>query len=174
MHGLCKMIVPWDFRSVLFFILGIIGGSNLAQELPNQVLLLGPQSAPVLLMRWRVNLTDLVLELEAQTLGWMAFGLSPDGNMDSSDVVFTWIDPGTGSVYVQDRYIVSNTSTLTVNLTLDRTQNWQRLGGKRNRTHSLIRTTRKLISSDPNDHSFLVRTTAFQKDFTGIVRQTAV
>lgn len=61
--------------------------------LPNSAVLLncsGP--APVLVAAWDSNGTHFWLELTGQTLGWMAFGISPTGRMDMSDVLFGWCD----------------------------------------------------------------------------------
>ena len=49
-------------------------------------------SQPLLTASWDANRTHFFLELTGQTLGWMAFGLSPTGQMDMSDVMFSWCD----------------------------------------------------------------------------------
>ena len=41
---------------------------------------------------WNVTNTALIGEIHCRTQGWVAFGLSPNGGMDQSDVVVGWID----------------------------------------------------------------------------------
>jgi hypothetical protein len=43
---------------------------------------------------WNFTSTDLIGELHCKTSGWVGFGLSPNGNMDKSDVFIGWISNG--------------------------------------------------------------------------------
>ena len=43
---------------------------------------------------WNFTSTDLIGEIHCRTSGWVGFGLSPNGNMDKSDVVIGWISNG--------------------------------------------------------------------------------
>lgn len=54
----------------------------------------------VLVARWGSNGTHFWVELQAQTSGWVAFGISPNGKMDKSDILFAWCDRG-GYCYAQ-------------------------------------------------------------------------
>ncbi|XP_055351823.1 uncharacterized protein LOC129598096 [Paramacrobiotus metropolitanus] len=130
--------------------IGLIHGQEL---LPHQMVLLGRPDAGLLVLRWRANATDVAIELEGMTRGWLAIGRSPDGRMDKSDILFAWVD-ASGTVYAQDRFIVADQNTMTVNLTLDKQQNWALLAGKQNGTHTVIRAMRKLVSPDPSDYPF--------------------
>ena len=47
---------------------------------------------------WNYTSTDLIGEIHVKTNGWIAFGLSPNGGMDNSDVIVGWIDDSTGTV----------------------------------------------------------------------------
>jgi hypothetical protein len=47
---------------------------------------------------WNFTSTDLIGEIHVKTNGWVAFGLSPYGGMDKSDVIVGWIDDNTGIV----------------------------------------------------------------------------
>jgi hypothetical protein len=49
------------------------------------------------LIYWKYNETDITFELQANTTGWIGFGLSPDGGMYMSDVIIAWMySDGTG------------------------------------------------------------------------------
>jgi len=52
------------------------------------------------------HLNDDVIEIgmEANTTGWIAIGLSPNGGMENSDIMIGWVDDDDGSVTLQDRY----------------------------------------------------------------------
>ena len=45
---------------------------------------------------WNFTSTDLIGEIHVKTNGWVAFGLSPNGGMDKSDVVVGWINDNNG------------------------------------------------------------------------------
>jgi hypothetical protein len=82
----------------LFFVCLTVG--VVSQGYPSQLVLLGSDQDPILMMRWRLNETDVAIELQAKTMGWMAFGRSPNGQMDKSDILFAWVDPN-GASYAQ-------------------------------------------------------------------------
>ena len=43
---------------------------------------------------WNFTSTDIIGEIHCKTSGWVGFGLSPNGNMDKSDVFIGWISNG--------------------------------------------------------------------------------
>ena len=47
---------------------------------------------------WDFTSTDLTGEIHVKTNGWVAFGLSPNGGMDKSDVIVAWINDNTAAV----------------------------------------------------------------------------
>ena len=51
-------------------------------------------------------LDDDVIEIgiEANTTGWLAFGLSPNGGMENADIMIGWVNDDDGTVTLQDRY----------------------------------------------------------------------
>lgn len=53
--------------------------------------------------RWGVNSSHVEIELTFPTTGWMAFGLSPDGGMDDSDVLFGYVDDTNREAVIQVR-----------------------------------------------------------------------
>lgn len=40
------------------------------------------------------HLTEVTFEIQVQTLGYIGFGFSPDGNRSGSDIVIGWVDHG--------------------------------------------------------------------------------
>lgn len=52
-------------------------------------------------LTWKYNETHIEVLVTVKTLGWFAFGLSPDGGMDSSDVMVCWVNDSTGEAIVQ-------------------------------------------------------------------------
>lgn len=52
------------------------------------------------------NSTELIGEIQCRTLGWMGFGLSPNGKMRGSDVIVGWIDDGAVNFTVNNQLIL--------------------------------------------------------------------
>ena len=52
-------------------------------------------------IQWGTNETHIEVQLSYPTLGWLALGLSPNGAMDQSDVLFGYVNDQTGEVVVQ-------------------------------------------------------------------------
>ena len=83
-HSLCQDHSPW--------------ASSVARSesptLSNSAVLLSRTSPGEVLLTayWGSNETHFLLQLEGRTLGWMAFGMSPTGRMDKSDVMFGWCE----------------------------------------------------------------------------------
>ena len=52
------------------------------------------------------HLDDDVIDIgiEANTTGWIAIGISPNGGMENSDIMLGWIDDEDGTAILQDRY----------------------------------------------------------------------
>lgn len=49
------------------------------------------------------NSSKLVGELHCRTHGWLAFGLSPDGDMDESDIIVAWVRNGSANFTVSQQ-----------------------------------------------------------------------
>ncbi|XP_055328910.1 MOXD1 homolog 1-like [Paramacrobiotus metropolitanus] len=103
---------------------------------------------------WGTNDTHVEVQLSYPTLGWLAMGLSPDGGMDQSDVLFGYFDDQTNDIIVQDRYLQANTAKHTVNLSLDDQQDWQKISGSKNGTYTVLRAVRRLKTCDNADRPF--------------------
>ncbi|XP_055334960.1 MOXD1 homolog 1-like [Paramacrobiotus metropolitanus] len=114
----------------------------------------GQSAGKLVEIAWGVNQTHIEVQLAYPTLGWLAMGLSPNGGMDQSDVLFAYVDDRTREVVVQDRWITANLAQGQVNLALDKQQDWIMVSGMKNATHTVIRATRKLKTCDSQDRAF--------------------
>lgn len=97
----------------------------------------------------------LVGEIHARTLGWVGFGLSPNGGMDGSDVIVAWIDGYNGIANFTDRHIVGR------EVLIDANQTWALKGSYRREGFTVIQFERPLVSCDPDDISIEVGTPFF-------------
>ena len=43
---------------------------------------------------WKYDDITITFEVHAKTLGWVGFGLSPNGGMAGSDITITWVKDG--------------------------------------------------------------------------------
>ncbi|GAU92099.1 hypothetical protein RvY_04227 [Ramazzottius varieornatus] len=101
-----------------------------------------------LLLQWGTNDSHIEVQLTYPTVGWMAMGLSPDGGMNDSDVLWGYVNDTTNAVIIQDRYLVANLDTMTVKLVPDTQQDWRAVTGNKNATHTVLRAGRKLVTGD--------------------------
>lgn len=65
------------------------------------------------LFKWRVAATRageqqimpyLDAEISAPILGYIGWGISPNGGMPGADILLMWVDDATGTAHIQDRY----------------------------------------------------------------------
>lgn len=54
-------------------------------------------------MRWSFDKTSITVEVAAQTRGYVGFGLSPNGAMASSDLIFGGIGDGKPYLHVRSK-----------------------------------------------------------------------
>lgn len=80
----------------------------------NQMILVEPD---VYMLYWNYTNDDIVFEIHVKNNGWAAFGLSPNGGMDKSDVIVTWMKENGENVF-SDRHISGR------QVLLDEEQNW--------------------------------------------------
>ena len=56
---------------------------------------------------WKYDETTITFEIHAQTLGYVGFGISPNGQMSGSDMVIGWVSSGNAyfhvSIWVSER-----------------------------------------------------------------------
>ncbi|KAF4092099.1 hypothetical protein AMELA_G00017020 [Ameiurus melas] len=95
-------------------------------------------------MRWRSDDTSIEVELEAQTRGYVGFGLSPNGAMASADIIFGGI--ADGKPYLHDYFADSNRR-----VQKDQVQNYKLLYARENHTHTVLAFSRDLQTCDPDD-----------------------
>lgn len=41
---------------------------------------------------WKFDDSTITFEVQVKTLGWIGFGISPNGDMTGSDIVIGWVD----------------------------------------------------------------------------------
>ena len=62
-------------------------------------------------LHWNIlpnNEHIIEIGLKVKTLGWISFGISPNGNMINSDIIVAWVDDNTGQGLIQKRYTTSH------------------------------------------------------------------
>ncbi|XP_055351635.1 DBH-like monooxygenase protein 2 homolog [Paramacrobiotus metropolitanus] len=124
-----------------------ISMSSAAQEFEQEVLL---NKENEYYLKWNFVDDYIDLHLSAKTSGWLGFGFSPNGGMDQSDVLFAFVDNHTGQANVTDRFITVS-QPASVQLQLDKQQDWTLLSANRNATHLAVRVRRKLDTCDSMD-----------------------
>jgi hypothetical protein len=90
---------------------------------------------------WNFTKTDILFEIQVKTTGWAGFGISPNGGMDGSDVIVTWIGSD-GKANFTDRHIKNR------DVIVDKTQNWLPLGVTTKDGFLVARFTRKIDICD--------------------------
>jgi hypothetical protein len=99
-------------------------------------------------LHWRVDTTYgyLYLAMEANTTGWLGFGIGEptSGSMPGADMVIGWLADDGG--HVQDRFAVAKSEPL-----LDSCQNWEYLSATRLDSKTIIEARRLLVTGDPQD-----------------------
>ena len=75
---------------LVFFCQDVLGHYDLSQEYHFSSALAGDDY----LLYWTVNLPfqEIRFAVNVSTIGWVGFGLSPNGQMPGSDVVIGWVD----------------------------------------------------------------------------------
>jgi hypothetical protein len=152
-HTMTLLIPAIIFCNLL--LLSFVGCIELSHNKILPLATTGPSAGQPGRICWGNNETHIEVQLCYPTQGWLAMGLSPNGGMDQTDVLFGYVDDQTNEVVVQDRWLTANLALRAVNLSLDAHQNWQIISGSQNATHTMIRAVRKLKTCDPQDRPFL-------------------
>ncbi|CAG0900923.1 unnamed protein product [Darwinula stevensoni] len=84
---------------------------------------------------------DIEFFFVAPSTGWIGMGFSPNGEMNGADMVIGGVR--NGSPYFNDRYSASNTLPV-----VDKQQNYQLISGAENGTHTWLRFSRKIDTTD--------------------------
>lgn len=88
---------------------------------------------------WNYTNTDFVAEIHVKTLGWVSFGVSPNGGMDGSNVIVGWV--WNSSPNFTERFITGRSVIPTSD------QNWKMLAYGQRVGITYFKFTRKLCSS---------------------------
>ena len=56
---------------------------------------------------WKHNSTHLIIEIHADTTGYIGFGFSKNGSMVPADVILAWVTSSGGHIYVS--FFIVNT-----------------------------------------------------------------
>eukprot|EP01084_Bolivina_argentea_P281326 481319_1 len=102
------------------------------------------------------DLDDNLIEfgMEVTGTGWIALGISPNGQMPQSDIMFAWVDDNNNKVYLQDRHTIGRTYPL-----LDENQDLTLIEGEQTDGVTRIRFTRPKFSCNDEDISLSQGTT---------------
>ncbi|XP_070554980.1 DBH-like monooxygenase protein 1 homolog [Ptychodera flava] len=93
---------------------------------------------------WKYDDTTITFEVHAETLGYVGFGISPNGGMTNSDIVIGWVKDG--NTYLKDRFASANGEPI-----IDDQQDYQLIGGMETETHTVLTISRKLDTCDEKD-----------------------
>lgn len=85
----------------------------------------------------------------AKTVGWVGLGISPNGGMPNADMMVGWVDDTDDTVSITDRM-----STAKAEPPLDTQQDWVKVAGERNSTHTTLEFTRPWDTKDAQDIAF--------------------
>ncbi|OQV11713.1 putative DBH-like monooxygenase protein 1 [Hypsibius exemplaris] len=125
-----------------------------SRELTDSAAMTGSAAVESPQIQWGTNESHIEVQLIYPTTGWMALGLTPNGGMDQSDVLFGYVGDKTGKLVVQDRFNNYKPGS-PVDLTLDEQQDWTAVSGSQNATHTTIRAVRALRTCDFVDRPFV-------------------
>ena len=106
----------------------------------NKKVLVGPD---VYILYWNYNSTDITFELQVKSSGWAGFGISPNGDMENSNVILFWMNSDGTSNFTE-----RNTNAGLVTPTINTKQQWFPLLTKTQDGYLISKSTRKIKLSD--------------------------
>lgn len=97
---------------------------------------------------WSIDGDSINLGIAAKTTGWIGFGITEPSNpsMPGSDILLGYYDQASSRVVVKDAYALNFVSP-----TVDKSQDWQLLGGQKENGVTMFAVKRKLVTSDAAD-----------------------
>lgn len=98
------------------------------------------------LVLWTPGERDVTFEIQVKTLGYVGLGFTKDDGGAGADMVIGWVD-NNGQVHLQDRH-VKDTSR---DPQMDSSQDYRLLLGYENKTHTVLRFSRRYDTCDPRD-----------------------
>ncbi|XP_076162693.1 DBH like monooxygenase olf413 [Ptiloglossa arizonensis] len=98
------------------------------------------------LLLWTPGETDVTFEIQVKTLGYVSLGFTKDDSRVVTDMVIGWVD-NNGQLHLQDRH-VKNASR---DPQMDSSQDYCLLLGYENKTHTVLRFSRRYDTCDSRD-----------------------
>lgn len=115
--------------------------SNSLDPFTNKKILVEPDQY---VLYWNYTDSDILFEVHVKaSQGWLAFGLSPNGDMINSDIIVTWVNSD-GSYHFSDRHTTSQRKLPQV----DTVQNWFPISTFVREGYTIARFTRKIKICD--------------------------
>ncbi|XP_042238957.1 uncharacterized protein LOC121877254 isoform X2 [Homarus americanus] len=93
-------------------------------------------------MLWTPLESNITIEVQVATTGYVGLGFSPNGGMKGADIVMGWVD-NSGNVFLHDRYSNGYEPP-----SVDESQDAELLGGYQNDTHTVLRFSRSWNTCD--------------------------
>ncbi|XP_053994573.1 MOXD1 homolog 2 isoform X1 [Hylaeus volcanicus] len=100
------------------------------------------------LLLWTPGETDVTFEIQAKTLGYVSLGFTKDDGRGSvaADMVIGWVD-NNGQLHLQDRHVKNGSR----DPQMDSSQDYSLLLGYENKTHTVLRFSRRYDTCDSWD-----------------------
>ncbi|XP_019644474.1 PREDICTED: DBH-like monooxygenase protein 1 [Branchiostoma belcheri] len=104
-------------------------------------------------LQWRLDADTITFRASVATLGYVGFGISPNGDMIGSDIVTGFVTDH-GDTFCYDRYASARTTP-----TIDASQDWRLEASGENGTHTFLQFSRNLVLCDSTDRTIKAGTT---------------
>ena len=101
---------------------------------------------------WTISNGNLIGEVHARTMGWVGFGLSPDGSMINSNVMVFWVNSD-GSPNFSERYAILAPGSSYPQVKLTSQQNWKYLNSYQNNGYTIVKFSRPVVLCAENEIS---------------------
>ncbi|KAG7212297.1 hypothetical protein KM043_012624 [Ampulex compressa] len=98
------------------------------------------------LVLWTPGDRDVTFEIQVKTLGYVGLGFTKDDDRVGADMVIGWVD-NNGQVHLQDRHVKDASR----DPQMDSSQDYRLLLGYENKTHTVLRFSRRYDTCDPRD-----------------------
>lgn len=98
------------------------------------------------LVLWTPGERDVMFEIQVKTLGYVGLGFTRDDGSVGADMVIGWVD-NNGQLHLQDRHVKNSSK----DPQMDSSQDYSLLLGYENKTHTVLRFSRRYDTCDPRD-----------------------
>ncbi|XP_029038861.1 MOXD1 homolog 2 isoform X1 [Osmia bicornis bicornis] len=98
------------------------------------------------LVLWTPGERDIIFEVQVKTLGYVGLGFTKDDGKFGADMVIGWVD-NNGQLHLQDRHVKETSK----NPQMDLSQDYCLLLGFENKTHTVLRFSRRYDTCDSRD-----------------------